>query len=484
MTKPAAEAPAAAQSGADAERRGVFHDWVVPIALGLALGGAGFGAWKLSRGAFHSKSWMILEKWSYEDADGNEGVAKDLRALGPSARADVVDAFRDLPPDQTEVKVWLARLVSGEPWFDTASMKEIVRDAKASKEDRRAAACALVDVQDKEVDAELVLPVFEAWLLDSDSPDRGFAVGRLDHMWRAGMLNSQWEERVKKALIEMTKRMPPKKPEDADRIVDDRASAVLLLQMALPDDDVKKLLFATAKDDTDDELVRVNGVRSLAEGHVLDAADVPEWAAVGKATSGVVRQSVADNLQRAQDASYDKVLDPLQFDANPLARAGALDTQIKRRRPTMLPRFDELLEDHYEWARFGAMYAAGVFKNETDGVGPRAAMMLRLLESSEDPVDVMGAAIAMKMITGKVYGFEKAEDVHIQEQSVEETALSTFMSDTAGRKQAADKWREHFGASAVWTDADRVKTLEKLLAHADPKNVERAKIALEALRKK
>lgn len=483
MTKSAAEAPADAHPGADAERRGVFHDWVVPIALGLAIGGAGFGAWKLSRGAFHSKSWMILEKWAYDDADGNEGVAKELKSLGPSARADVVEALRDLPPEQTEVKVWVARLVAGEPWFDTASLKEMARDERAAKEDRRAAACALVDVQNKEVDTELVLPVIEAWLLDAASPDRGVAVGRLEHLWRAGMLNSQWEGRSKKALIEMAKRVQPAKPDDADRITDDRASALLLLQLALPDDDVKKLLWTVAKDDSDDELVRVNCVRSLAEGHVLDAADVPDWAAVGKASSGVVRQAVADNLQRAQDASFDKVLGPLQFDANPLARAGALDTQIKRRRPTMLARFDELLEDSYEWTRFGAMYAAGFFKGETDGIGPRAAMMLRLLETSEDPVDVMGAALAMKQLTGEVYGF-RPEDVHIHEQSVEEAALKTFMSDTAGRKQAADKWRGHFGPTAVWTDGDREKTLEKLLSHADPKNVERAKIALEMMRRK
>jgi hypothetical protein len=461
----------------------VFHDWVVPIALGLAIGGAGIGAWKLSRGAFHSKAWMILEKWADEDADGNEGVAKELQALGPSARGDVVESMRDLPRDQTEVKIWVARLVAAEPWFDTASLKEIARDANAPKEDRRAAACALIDVQNKEVDAELVLPVIESWLQDADSPDRGIAIGRLEHMWRAGMLNSQWEGRSKKALIEMAKRVPPKKPDDADRIIDDRASALLLLQMALPDDDVKKLLWTVAKDDTDDELVRVNCVRSLAEGHVLDEQDVDDWVAVAKAGTGVVRQAVADNLQRAQVPSYDKVLEPLQFDANPLARSGALDTQIKRRRPTMLARFDELLEDSYEWVRFGAMYAAGLFKNETDGIGPRTAMMLRLLETSEDPVDVMGAALAMKMITGEVYGF-RPEDVHIHEQSVEESSLRTFMSDAAGRKQAADKWRVHLGATAVWTDGDREKTLGKLLTHADPKNAERAKIALEMLRKK
>jgi hypothetical protein len=205
---------------------------------------------------------------------------------------------------------------------------------------------------------------------------------------------------------------------------------------------------------------------------------VDQWVAVSKSADEVVRQTVADNLQRTPLPVYDKVLEPLQFDANPLARTGALDAQMKRRRPTMLPRFDELMEDSYEWVRFDAMLAAGTFKSETENLPQRAAMILQLLETSEDPVDVMGAALAMKLLTDKVYGF-KPDDVHLHEQSVEETALRTFMADKAGRKVAADQWRKHFGAAAVWTESDRKATLQKLLKHADPKNVERAKILLE-----
>jgi len=109
--------------------------------------------------------------------------------------------------------------------------------------------------------------------------------------------------------------------------------------------------------------------------------------------------------------------------------------------------------------------------------------MLHLLETSDSKEDVMGAALAMKMLTDKVYGF-KPDEVRLHEQTIDDEALVPFMADKAGRAKAAESWRAHFGAAAVWTDADRAKTLEKLLTHADPKNVERAKAELEKLRKK
>lgn len=483
--KSAEDAPAApAGAGASPPPSGGFvKDWVVPIVLGLVIGGGLVGAWRAGHGLFHSKAWNLVEKWQSEEGDENDTVGKDLRALGPAARGDLVAALHDLPAERMETKVWVAHQLAGEPWFDTTSLKEIVKDPKASKEDRRAAACALVDTQVKEVDTELVLPVFEEWLKDPAATDHGLAVSRLDQMWRSGMLNSAWELRIKHVLLETAKRVAQLKPEDEERITDDRAFALLALESGLPDAEIKQVLWTVAKDDTDEDLPRINAVRALSEGHVTDAADVDDWIAASKAANPAVRQTVAENLFRAQSPVYDKVIEPMQFDANPLARTGALDTQTKRRRPTMLARFDELLEDSYEWARFDAMFAAGVFKNETDGLPRRAAMMLRLLETSDEPADVKGAALAMKMLTDKVYGF-KPDDVRLHEQTIDDEPLTAFMADKPGRKKAAESWRAHFGAAAVWTDADREKTLEKVLKHADPKNVERAKQELELLRKK
>src|SRR5262249_4282532 len=103
---------------------------------------------------------------------------------------DLVAVLSDLPAERMETKIFVARQLAGEPWFDTTSLKEIVGNAKAAKEDRRTAACALVDTQVKEVDAKLVLPVLETWLLNATSPDQTFAVPRVEQIWRTGMLNS------------------------------------------------------------------------------------------------------------------------------------------------------------------------------------------------------------------------------------------------------------------------------------------------------
>jgi hypothetical protein len=317
---------------------------------------------------------------------------------------------------------------------------------------------------------------------EAADPDRGMAVFRIDNLWRQGMLNSQWEGRMKRVLLDLAKHSAPVAGEDEDRLLEDRAAAVLALEPGVSDPEVRQALWAVAKDDTDFVETRVNAIRALAQGEVLDADTVADWAAASKAKDEDVRQAVADNLFRAKLPEFDKVLEPLQFDSKNLTRAGAIDAQLKRRRPTMLERFDELIEDSYEYVRFNAMFAAGSFKHETNGQAKRAAMMLRLVESSDDPVDVQGAVIALFMITDEANGF-KPTDLHVREQSVEDAALKTFMADKAGRKQAADKWRAHFGADCTWTDAERAQTLEKLLKSADPANVERAKSELAALKK-
>ncbi len=492
MEKSTEEAPAAGADGSVAAKDGgFFREWVVPVVLGLAIGGAVMWGWAKGGRALvvpivhsmvHSKAWNIVAKWQNGGEDENGSIAKELQALGAGSRDEVIAVLRDLGADQMDAKVWVARLLAGEPWFATTSLKEIVADGKAAKCDRRAAACGLVDMQHKEVDTELVLPVFEEWLNDAADPDRSMAIGRVEHLWRQGMLNSQWESRIKAILLSIAKHAPTPAGVDEDRFIEDRAAAILVLELGVSDAEVRKALWTVVKDESDFVEPRVHAIRALAQGSVLDADSVGDWAEAAKAKDEDVRQAVADNMFRAKLPEFDKVLEQLQFDSKNLTRAGVLDTQVKRRRPTMLERFDELIEDSYEYVRFNAMYANGAFKHETKGQAKRVAMMLRLLESSDDPVDVQGAVISLFMLTDEAYGF-KATDVHVREQEVEPAALATFMADKAGRKQAADKWRERFGAETVWTDADRAATLEKLLKAADPENVKRAQAELASMKK-
>jgi hypothetical protein len=466
---------------APAEKAGFFREWVLPVTLGLAIGGGLVLAWRAGSHLLHSEAWNIVVRLDDENPDV-EKATKDLRALGASARADLVEVLRDLPRTKPELKAWVAEQLAGEPWFDTTSLKELVRDQSAPKEDRRAAAGALIGAQEKEVDASLVLPVIEEWLVDLSAPDRSAAVAHLDRMWFNGMLGSEWETRMVKALRKMAERPASVPPEDAERIENDRGTALLALSRALPDDEIRNLLVSVALDESDADFPRMMSVRALAEGGFLDAASVPTWEKIAKVKSADVRQTVADNLGKTPLPEFDKVLEPLQFDAKELTRDGAIDSQITRRRPTMLARFDELLEDSYDIVRSRAMFACGVFKNEKDGLPQRAAMMLRLLETSTDEEDVKGALLGMKLLTDKVYGIPEA-DVHVRIQDVEATSLRQFMADTKGRKAAAEQYREHFGAACVWTDGDREKTLRKVLTHADPANVERAKAELAALKK-
>jgi len=235
-------------------------------------------------------------------------------------------------------------------------------------------------------------------------------------------------------------------------------------------------------DESDSDVPRMMSVRALAEGGYLDATSLPTWEKLGKVKSAIVRQTVVDNLDKSPLPEFDKVIEPLQFDERDLTRFGAIGTQIKRRRPTMLARFDELIEDSDTFVRADTMFACGVFKNHTEGLPQRAAMILRVLETSDEAEDVKYALLAMKLLTDKVYEFPEP-DLHVSTKSVEEASLRQFMADKASRRSAAAKWREHFGASCVWTDGDREKTLTKLVTHADPANVERAKSELAALKK-
>jgi len=220
---------AAGAPAAPAEKAGFIREWVVPVVLGLAIGGTLVLAWQKGSHVFRSDAWNIVNGLRNEEGADREKATADLRALGASARADIVEVLRDLPPEDPDLKAWVAEQLADEPWFDTTSLKEIVGDPSASKEDRRAAAGALISVQEKEVDAGLVLPVIEEWLGDVSAPDRIAAVSHLDRMWFNGMLNSAWEQRMTKALRKMAERPATAAPEDAERIENDRGTALLAL---------------------------------------------------------------------------------------------------------------------------------------------------------------------------------------------------------------------------------------------------------------
>jgi hypothetical protein len=172
----------------------------------------------------------------------------------------------------------------------------------------------------------------------------------------------------------------------------------------------------------------------------------------------------------------------MHADADDLVRSGSVETQVFRNRPTMLAAMAQLLEDHSDVVRWHALIACGVFRNETQGLGARQGMLLRLLEESDSDDDVGGAALALRMMTDEHFGFGDA-DVDVQSRSVDDAAVAAFKSDREGRRLAVEKWRAKLGGAAAWTAEDRRRTLESMLTHADPENVARAKAELAKLPK-
>jgi hypothetical protein len=405
------------------------------------------------------------------DVDG-DGVA-DLVVLAPGASRSY-GSVRILSGKN-------GRVIRRIDPLTTRSDGDIVMDETAPKGERRAAARRLVEARGDGLEGERWLGVLEEWLRDA-SAERAEIIELLGRLWRDGKLPPKSADRLKGALMDAAKRPADAAVAESDAVLEARYAALVALQSGVGDPAVVKLLWSVAKDEADDVEPRVGAVRGLSEGGVDDAATVPDWTVVARSKDQDVRQTVADNLFRAKAPEFDAVLEPLLFDAKELTRAGAVESQTKRRRPTMLARFDELIEDRYEYVRFNAMFAAGVLKSETSGQPQRVAMILRLLETSDEPVDVTGALLAMTMLTGETFGV-KPTDVHVREQYVDEAALAAFIADKPARKAAADKWRAKFSVDCVWTDADRAKTLTKLLASADPANVKRATEELALLAK-
>lgn len=463
------------KSSGEARRGGIgafLAYWIPPIGIGLVVGLAIVWVWRAG-GIGRTPVDDIVEHWEWGAHDANEALADRIAALGPSARRDLVDAFEAVDPDYPELKVWIAGLLTEEPFFDTKTLADAARGD--DRWARRTAAVALALRLREEADPDIVMPGILDWLKDLAIDDHELPVSAVAAL---GPLPPEWEARSREALIELARRRAPIGDPDEDWSPEDREIVIQQgLARMIPDAAVVDVLHEVMTDEQDDFAPRVAAIRALSENRVFDRFDA--WKAAAASADGVVRQAVADNLFRAQDREFGEILKPMHVDASPLVRAGSLDTQVLRRQPTMLDVLDVLLEDHDEWVRFAAAEAVAAFKDASET--PRnAAMLLCLLEESDNGQDVTGALLALQAITGEVWGFREV-DVHPNIQEVEQSALDAFLQDPAGRKEAAAKYRARFGG-ATWTKEDRIAVLERLREHADPDNRTRAEKLLSELR--
>ncbi len=458
--------------------RGFLAYWGPPVAIGLVVGLGMVWAWR-SLAIGRTDVDEIVARWEWGADDANAALEDEIAALGPSARGDVLEAFRNVDGDYPDLKVWVAQRLTEEPFFDNKSLAEEARGD--DRWDRRTAAVALALRLREEADPDVVMPGILDWLNDLATDDHELAVMAVAAV---GPLPPDWESRVREALVRLARRRDPVSgdaaddwsPEDRD-IVIQQGLANLLRDAAVPAQDVLDVLYEIMTDEEDDYAPRVAAVRVLSEKKQFERFDA--WKAAAASSNDVVRQAVADNLFRTQDRAFGEILKPMHRDPHSLVRSGSLDTQILRRQPTMLDVIDQLLEDHDVWVRFAAAEAVAVFK-DAPGAPQRAAMLVRLLEESDEPVDAEGAILALSAITGDVFGFREI-DVHPQMEEVEESALDAFMKDPEGRAEAAAKYRTKLGG-VVFTREDRIAVLEKLLEHPDPENRARAERLLAELR--
>ena len=451
--------------------RGVLAYWGPPIVIGLIVGLA--LAWVGRVGGIGRTAVdEIVGRWEWGAHDSNAELEKEIAALGPSARSDVISAFESVEDEYPDLKVWIAERLTEEPFFDTKSLAAAARGD--SEWDRRTAAVALARRLREEADPDVVMPALLDWIKDLSTDDHELPITAVEAM---GPLPSEWEARVRDALLALArKRAPIGDPED-DWTPEDREIAISQgLARFLPDDAVVDLFCEIMTDDDDDYAPRVAAVRAMSENQVFDRFDA--WKAAGASSNEVVRQAVADNLFRTQEREFGEILEPLHVDPHSLVRAGSIDTQIVRRQPTMLDVIDQLLEDHDIWVRFAAMEATGIF-GDAPGGPQRGAMLLRLLGESDEPQDVQGALLALYTMTDEAYGVREI-DIHPHMHEVEEAAVDAFMKDTEGRADAVAKYRERFGG-AMFTKEDRIAVLEKLRTHPDPENRARAEKLLEEL---
>lgn len=469
---------------------GFFKDWVVPIVVGLGIGAGIVLAWNRGGELFESDVWKIAQGWESDAWQENDQLAADVRKLGKDARADVLDAFRkvEVPANpwngEFRMKIWLGTILAGDPFLDARSLLEIAQSGTASVWDRRCAAAALVTTLRKDVNVAAVIEPLLTWLEDLTVHEHRDAWTPIRYLRTDDLFPPDQEERLRRAILRLAARdarPKPDDPEDEPVIATDRALFTRELKDFVSFEDVKAALWKASGDESDDSAVRSFAIQALAHGNQFD--DIEAWKRLTASADDTVRQTVADNGGLAKDPAFDSVLAPLHVDESALVRLGSIDSQVVRGRATMLPVIDVLLEDASPFVRRAALIACGRFKDHAETAGARMGMALRLLESSDADEDVEGAAVALFGMTGQSFGIAPADiETRPGREQVREEAIAAFKADEEGRRVAVAKWRALVGGAAVWTDADRAKTLAKLETHADPENREHAKAELAKLR--
>jgi len=488
MSSASSTAPSSSPSASRPESKGFVRDWVLPIAVGLVLGAAIVGGWKYGPAMLASDAEKIVRAWQPGEFEQNEELDGKLRGLGKDARADVLAAFRavQVPKNafncEEEQKVWVGRVLAGEPYFDSRSLLEIARDEGAPVWDRRCAAAALVLTLGKEVDPTAVVEPLLQWIEDLETLDHAIPLRCLGQLSRYSLFPPAEGDRALRARLQLASKdarpLPPEL-EDQLRLAADRELAVGDLGEKISRDEVKKALWDLALDESDDVRVRVAALRTLgSKAQFKDT--LAQWKRLASSAEVVIRQTVVDNLGTCEDPAYDDVIAPLHQDEGELVRVGSIESQILRNRATMLPILGLLVEDASPYVRRQALLAAGHFKNHLDELAQRKGMVLRAFETSDDDEDIAGAVGALRELTGETFGFAAGD---VDAEGATEASVAAFKADVEGRRQAAQKFRELLGPGAVWTDADRKPWLEKLLQSKDPKNRERAQQELDELSK-
>jgi hypothetical protein len=453
-------------------------EWVLPVAVGAGLGLAILFGMRASR----SEPCKLVEQWQVNDYDVQDALRDELIALGESARPEMRDAFLECTHEgYPEQKVWVGQLLADEPFHDTRFLMKQAREGK--KWDQRAAAVALVEVLEKEVEAEAVLPGILAWLEDLEVEYHVPAITAAAVMLNLDLVPADSRDRLRDALIVLGDRVGRGLPglsagADGDISIDDRVSVASALAPLIPDEKAIAALEKMTGDTDEFEEVRVAGIRSLSMRSAMENVEL--WIALMADKYAIVRQATVENLFRSNKPEFNEGLAKCHLDAVPTVRRGSVWSQTKRGVPSMLPVLHELFEDSEVWVAFDTLIAVSRFKEQASATGvlPAAAgHAMRILGGSDREDAVGGAMLLLYRTTKQAFGVPE-DKIYDHRDEIEEAALKAFMADTEGRKQAVAQYAEHWKGAAVFTDDDRAKVLTKLLDHADPDNQARARAEL------